>query len=88
MTVDTYNSDDWKKLQAAVDALKSRVLDDTIELDPSAIGQFLFTHYVRSRSTPNITRVHLGDDGGYPTNGRYQQSPYQQQIGQHARMTA
>lgn len=68
VTVDTYNSDDWRKLQAAVDALKSPVLDDTIELEPSAIGQFIRSDFVRSHSTPNIPdlddneEIHLGVD--------------------------
>ena len=57
MEVDSYTEQDWKKLEAAVDALKSPVLRDDIELDPSAIGQFLHTDYVHSRSTPNIHQL-------------------------------
>ena len=52
--VDSYTDQDWKKLEAAVHALKNPVLRDDIELDPSAIGQFLHTDYVHSLSTPNI----------------------------------
>ena len=59
VTVDTYTAQDWKKLQAAVDALKSPVQRDDIELEPSAIGQFLHTDYVRSLSTPNIHELQL-----------------------------
>ena len=55
--VDSYTPEDWRKLQAAVDALKSPVLDDTVELDPSAIGQYLHRDYVRSHSTPNIAKL-------------------------------
>ena len=40
-----------------MDALKSPVLRDDIELDPSAIGQFLHTDYLHSRSTPNIHQL-------------------------------
>lgn len=54
VSVDSYTPQDWKKLQAAVDALKSPTLTDDIELEPSAIGQYLHTDYVRSLSTPNI----------------------------------
>ena len=54
MEVDSYTEQDWKKLEAAVNALKSPVLQDDIELEPSAIGLFLHTDYVHSRSTPNI----------------------------------
>lgn len=54
VSVDSYTPQDWKKLQAAVDALKSPTLRDDIELEPSAIGQYLHTDYVRSLSTPNI----------------------------------
>lgn len=54
--MDSYTPEDWKKLQAAVDALKSPVLDDTVELDPSPIGQ-LQDPYPHSHSTPNIRRL-------------------------------
>jgi len=54
VSVEEYTSDDWMKLEAAVNALKSNVLDDSIELDPSVIGQFL---QVRSHSTPNFTEI-------------------------------
>ena len=57
MEVDSYTEQDWKKLEAAVDALKSPVLRDDIELEPSAIGLFLHTDYVHSRSTPNIHQL-------------------------------
>lgn len=57
MSVDSYTDQDWKKLQAAVDALKSPVLRDDIELDPSAIGQYLHTDYIHSLSTPNINEL-------------------------------
>ena len=59
VTVDSYTDQDWKKLQAAVDALKSPVFQDNIELDPSAIGQYLHTGYVHSLSTPNIHDLQL-----------------------------
>ena len=39
-----------------MDALKSPALRDDIELDPSAIGQFLHSDYVH-RSTPNIYQL-------------------------------
>ncbi len=57
VSVDDYTSEDWKKFEAAVNALKSNVLDDTIELEPSAIGQFIQTGYARSQSTPNFTEI-------------------------------
>lgn len=59
VSVDSYTDQDWKKLQAAVNALKSPVLRDDIELDPSAIGQFLHTDYIHSLSTPNIHELQL-----------------------------
>ncbi len=54
VSVDEYTSEDWKKFEAAVNALKGNVLDNTIELEASAIGQFIHTGYVRSQSTPNF----------------------------------
>ena len=54
MSVDTYDSEDWQKLKAAVNVLKNPVLDESVLLEPSAIGQFLHTDYVQSQSTPNI----------------------------------
>lgn len=42
-----------------MDALKSPVLRDDIELDPSAIGQFLHTDYVHSLSTSNIRDIQV-----------------------------
>lgn len=59
VSVDSYTDQDWKKLQAAVNALKSPVLRDDIELDPSAIGQFLHKDYMHSLSTPNIHDLQL-----------------------------
>lgn len=59
MSVDSYTDQDWKKLEAAVGALKSPVLRDDIEIDPSAIGQFLHTDYVHSTSTPNIHQLQI-----------------------------
>ena len=56
MTVDDYTSEDWKKFQAAVSVLKSPILGDSIELEPSAIGEYIHTEYIRSRSTPNISK--------------------------------
>ena len=61
VSVDSYTPQDWKKLQAAVDALKSPALRDDIELDPSAIGQYLHTDYIRSLSTPNIYELQVND---------------------------
>lgn len=57
VSVDTYNSEDWQKLKAAVNVLKNPVLDDTVMLESSAIGQFLHTDYVKSQSTPSITNL-------------------------------
>ena len=45
-----------------MNALKSPLLDETIELEPSAIGQFLFNDHVRSQSTPNIAELDMGGD--------------------------
>ena len=59
MSVDSYTDQDWRKLEAAVDALKSPVFRDDIELDPSAIGQFLHIDYVHSLSTSNIHDIQL-----------------------------
>ena len=42
-----------------MDALKSPVLTDDIEIDPSAIGQFLHTDYIHSTSTPNIHQLQI-----------------------------
>ena len=56
MTVDDYTSEDWKKFQAAVSVLKSPILGDSIELEPSAIGEYIHTEYIRSQSTPNISK--------------------------------
>lgn len=47
MSVDTYNSDDWQKLRAAVNALKSPVLDDSVLLESTRFD------YVQSHSNPN-----------------------------------
>lgn len=57
VSVDTYNSEDWQKLKAAVSALKNPVLDDSVLLEPSAIGQYLHTDYIRSQSTPSIANM-------------------------------
>lgn len=51
-----------------MNALKSNVLDDTIELEPSAIGQFIQTGYARSQSTPNFTEI---DEFGSYINEEY-----------------
>lgn len=56
MTVDDYTSEDWKKFQAAVSVLKSPILGESIELEPSAIGEYIHTEYIRSHSTPNISK--------------------------------
>lgn len=56
VTVDDYTSEDWKKFQAAVSVLKSPILGDSIELEPSAIGEYIHTEYIRSQSTPNISK--------------------------------
>ena len=57
VTVDTYNSDDWQKLKAAINVLKNPVLDDSVLLEPSAIGQYLHTNYIRSQSSPSIDNM-------------------------------
>ena len=54
MSVDAYNNDDWQKLKAAVNALKNPVLDESIVLEASPIGDQLQLEYIRSQSTPNI----------------------------------
>ena len=38
VSVDTYNSDDWQKLRAAVDALKNPVLDDSVLLESTQLA--------------------------------------------------
>ena len=63
VAVDDYTSEDWKKFQAAVSVLKSPILGDSVELEPSAIGEYLHTEYIRSYSTPNIHKItELPDD--------------------------
>ncbi len=57
MTVDKYNSEDWQKLKAAVSALKNPVLDESVLLEPSVVGQYLHSDYIRSQSTPNIAEL-------------------------------
>ena len=57
--MDDYTTDDWKKFEAAVSALKSPSYNDSIELEPSAIGQFIHSEHVRSQSTPNLTEIDL-----------------------------
>ena len=58
MTVDEYTNEDWKKFQAAVSVLKSPLLGDSVELlEPSAIGEYIHTDYIRSHSTPNISKI-------------------------------
>ena len=74
MPVDSYTPDDWKKLQAAVNALKSPVLDETIELEPSAIGQFLLKDHVRSQSTPNIAELDMNGDTDPGAEGLHERS--------------
>ncbi len=62
VSVDTYNSEDWKKLKAAVNVLKNPVLDDSVLLEASAIGQYLHSDFVCSQSTqsiPNLTEEDL-----------------------------
>ena len=48
MSVDTYDSDDWQKLRAAVNALKNPVLDDSVLLESTQFG------LVQSHSNQNI----------------------------------
>lgn len=57
MSVDEYTSEDWKKFKAALSALKGDVLDDTIELEASAISDIIYTKNMRSQSTPNFTEL-------------------------------
>lgn len=57
VSVDTYNSEDWQKLKAAVNVLKNPVLDDSVLLDASAIGQYLHKDYIYSQSTPSIDNI-------------------------------
>ena len=57
VSVDSYTPQDWKKLQAAVNALKTPLPTSDIELDPSAIGHFLHSDYTLSKSTPDILHV-------------------------------
>jgi hypothetical protein len=69
VSVDTYNSDDWQKLKAAVDVLKNPVLDDSVLLEASAIGQYLHTDYIYSQSNPSIANLTEEElEGG---NGRH-----------------
>lgn len=54
VSVDTYNSDDWQKLKAAVSVLKNPVLDDSVLLEASTIGQLLHRDYIQSHSMPSV----------------------------------
>ena len=74
MAVDDYTSEDWKKFQAAVSVLKSPILGDSVELEPSAIGEYLHTEYIRSHSTPNISKITDLPDNNMPP-GRQHASP-------------
>ena len=74
VAVDDYTSEDWKKFQAAVSVLKSPILGDSVELEPSAIGEYLHTEYVRSHSTPNISKITELPDNNMPP-GRQHTSP-------------
>ncbi len=74
MAVDDYTSEDWKKFQAAVSVLKSPILGDSVELEPSAIGEYLHTEYIRSHSTPNISKITELPDSNIPP-GRHHTSP-------------
>lgn len=74
VAVDDYTSEDWKKFQAAVSVLKSPILGDSVELEPSAIGEYLHTEYVRSHSTPNISKITELPDTNMPP-GRQHTSP-------------
>ena len=75
MAVDDYTSEDWRKFQAAVSVLKSPVLGDSVELEPSAIGEYIHTEHIRSHSTPNIHKITQisSDEPGrtYTTPGNY-----------------
>ena len=74
VAVDDYTSEDWKKFQAAVSVLKSPILGDSVELEPSAIGEYLHTEYIRSHSTPNISKIAELPDNNMPP-GRQHTSP-------------
>ena len=69
VSVASYTSDDLRKLQAAVNALNSPALGDSIELEPSAIGRFLLKDHVRSQSTPNIAELDLEGGSQLEANG-------------------
>ena len=71
VAVDDYTSEDWKKFQAAVSVLKSPILGDSVELEPSAIGEYLHTEYVRSHSTPNISKITELPDNNMPPGRQY-----------------
>ena len=71
--MDEYTSEDWKKFQAAVSVLKSPILGESVELEPSAIGEYLHSEYVRSHSTPNISEITELPDSMPP--GRQYTSP-------------
>ena len=74
VAVDDYTSEDWKKFQAAVSVLKSPILGDSVELEPSPIGEYLHTEYVRSHSTPNISKItELPDINNVPHPGQQHQ---------------
>lgn len=75
MAVDDYTSEDWKKFQAAVSVLKSPILGDSVELEPSAIGEYIHTEYVRSHSTPNISKIIDLQDDTADQPGRLHTSP-------------
>ncbi len=88
VSVDSYTPEDWRKLQAAVDALKSPVLDDTVELEPSPIGQ-LQKPYPHSRSTPNIRRLNPTELSATATpSGTHRGIPGSVTVGSFPRHTA
>ena len=69
VSVDTYDSEDWQKLKAAVSALKNPVLDESVLLEASPIGRYLHTDYIRSRSSSHsmedVTREDFDGGRGY-----------------------
>jgi len=71
--VDAYSRNDWQKLRAAVDALKKPVLDESIVLEGSPVGEHrLPLDYIRSQSTPNIPNTAEEEEAMRDSHFHYQ----------------
>ena len=68
-----YSRDDWQKLRAAVDALKKPVLDESIVLEGSPVGEHhLQQEYNRFHSTPNIPNTSEEEEAMRNSHFHYQ----------------